>query len=331
MPDLIDTVQLQEIDDALVELFDITLPDGSSKVYLFNGMDDGTTNIYFPSENGVDLNEYISLPISIDGIESSSAGAQNRPTLSIANIPVLARSLTNNSDGTSDEETLKTLLEDNGIYSNQDLLNTKVTYRRTLFKHTYTQTDVAGWTTTTPTEFPKASYIIDRIADESPIIVGFELASPIDIEGVQLPQRVVIGRYCPWRYQGYELGYDGGCTWALDSNGIFFDVNDDVITRNISSINTFNSGSTYTLNANDNPPIRVKTTDNDHTQIWRLLRNAPAGKTPSQNSYYWYREDVCGKLINSCKIRFQGNTSDSDLDTSKSLPFGGFPGAKTFK
>ena len=49
MTDLIDTVQLQEIDDAYVELFDVTLPSGA-KVYIFNGLDDGTANIYFPSK-----------------------------------------------------------------------------------------------------------------------------------------------------------------------------------------------------------------------------------------------------------------------------------------
>ena len=50
MTDLIDTVQLQEIDDSYVELFDVTLPSGT-KVYLINGLDDGQNNIYFPQKN----------------------------------------------------------------------------------------------------------------------------------------------------------------------------------------------------------------------------------------------------------------------------------------
>ena len=44
MTNLIDTVQLPEIDYASVDLFDVTLPTGV-KVYLFNGLDDGTNNI----------------------------------------------------------------------------------------------------------------------------------------------------------------------------------------------------------------------------------------------------------------------------------------------
>ena len=65
MVDLIDTVQLQEIDDAYVELFDITLPSGT-KVYVFDGLDDGSNNIYFPQKTvsgGVyPLKEYFAIP-----------------------------------------------------------------------------------------------------------------------------------------------------------------------------------------------------------------------------------------------------------------------------
>ena len=331
MTDLIDTVQLQEIDDALIELFDITLPDGTTKIYLHNGLDQGDENIYFPNKAGNTLNEYISMPISISGVETSSSGAQARPTLSMANIPVLARTISNDGDGAEDEELLQDIFADNGFTSNEDFLNTRVEYRRTLFKHTYKVADVSGWTTTSPIEFPSVIYIVDRVSSEDNIFVQFELASPIDIEGVTLPNRVIIGKYCSWKYQGRNLNYEGGCTWDLDSRGRFFDKNDEIITKDISTINEWNSSSTYTLNTNDSPPIRVKTTSNNHTQIWRALRNVPANKSPLSNGFYWYREDVCGKLINSCKVRFQGNNNDTTLNTSQTLPFGGFPGARTYR
>ena len=109
MTDLIDTVQLQEINDAYVELFDVTLPSGS-KVYIFNGLDDGTNNIYFPQKNlsgGVyPLKEYFALPISIEGIDLNGAGAIARPSLRLANIPTLTRAISNNEDGINDEETV---------------------------------------------------------------------------------------------------------------------------------------------------------------------------------------------------------------------------------
>ena len=102
MSDIIDTVQLQETDDALITLFDITLPSGTV-IQVFNGLDDGSNNIYFPqkeiSGSVYPLKEYVAIPIEIEGIESSTAGASNRPTLSVANIPILSRSVVNNSDG----------------------------------------------------------------------------------------------------------------------------------------------------------------------------------------------------------------------------------------
>lgn len=328
MTDLIDTVQLQEIDDAYVELFDVTLPSGA-KVYLFNGLDDGTNNIYFP-EKIIDsststylLKEYFALPISIDGVEINGAGASPRPSLRVANIPTLTRSISNDEDGTNDEETLYSILVDEGLYKNENLLNTRIDYRRTLLSNVYNSGDSNP--SSAPVEFPSQTYIIDRVSSEDSIMVEFELASPIDVEGVKVPGRVVIGRYCVWRYQGGTLNNEGGCNWPLSGNGRFFNEKDELITRSISSIATWSNTNTYS--AND----KVKTTGDGHTQIWEALRAVPANKNPITNPSYWKRLDVCSKTLTGCKKRFQGNNSDDTLNTAISLPFGGFPGSRKFK
>ena len=110
MSDIIDTVQLQETAESLVTLFEVILPSGTV-AYFFDGLDDGTNNIYFPEKTITNsayvLKEYIAIPIGIEGIESSSSGASNRPTLSLANIPILARSISNNSDGVDDEKDMR--------------------------------------------------------------------------------------------------------------------------------------------------------------------------------------------------------------------------------
>lgn len=321
MTEIIDTVQLQEVGDALIELFEVTLPSGTV-VHLLNGMDGETDNIYFSDKTGTVLNEYVSFPLQIEGIEIKSSGVQNRPVLSVANIPSMTRGYGNTSSGSSDETTLLDILANEGFTTNEDLLNTRVVYRQTLFKYT----QKAGDTPEIPTEFPSATYIIDRVSTETNIFVQFELASPVDLEGLTLPNRVVIGKYCPWRYQGVALSGEGGCIWPLDSNGLFFDSNDDVISRaNASGIAQWQNNITY------NSGITVKTTTNNHTQLWQSLRFVPLNKNPEQNPVYWKRRDTCGKLINSCKIRFQGNNINSTLDTSVSLPFGGFPGSRSFK
>ena len=124
MSDVIDTVQLQETDDALVTLFDITLPSGTV-THFFDGLDDGTNNIFFPqkeiSGSTYPLKEYVAIPIQISGLEVTSAGAANRPTLSVANIPVLSRSVANNSDGVDDENDILDILTSEGITNNEDL------------------------------------------------------------------------------------------------------------------------------------------------------------------------------------------------------------------
>lgn len=333
MTDLIDTVQLQEIDDAYIELFDVTLPSGV-KVYLFNGLDDGRNNIYFPQKtldtddqsltyNKYPLKEYFAVPISIDGVEINGAGVSPRPSLRVANIPTLTRSISNNEDGVNDEETLYSILVDEGLLKNEDLLNTRIDYRRTLLSNTYDSGD--SHPTSSPVEFPSQTYIIDRVASEDSILVEFELASPIDVEGVKVPGRVVIGRYCVWRYQGGKLNNEGGCNWPLDGNGRFFDENDELITRSISSISTWSSTDTYSTDD------RVKTITSGHTQIWEATRTVPANKNPTSNPSYWKRLDVCSKTLTGCKKRFQGNNTNADLNTTISLPFGGFPGSRKFK
>jgi phage-related protein len=322
---LIESVQIQEVESALVELFELTLKNELT-IYLFNGLDEGENNIYFPSAtivNGVyPLNEYIAIPIQLEGIEITSSGALARPTLSTVNFPTLAKVYEDDNDGIDDETTLFDILESQGIRSNQDLLGSRLIYRRTLLKYTFTSQDTA--TSSPPVEFPSTKLIIDRVAAEDNMLVQFELANPMDIEGVVLPSRVIVGRYCPWRYQGRFLYGDGGCSWPVDSSGVFFDTDNNRITNTGTE---WTSASAYSVND------VVKTTDitTNYIQIWKAKRDVPADKNPIINPFYWYRLDMCGKTLTSCKVRFQNTGVDGEFDTEVPLPFGGFPGSKTFK
>jgi len=344
MSDIIDTVQLQETSDSLVILFDITLPSGNVARF-FDGLSDGSNNIYFPKKtitgSVYELQEYTAIPIEIEGMESSSSGASNRPTLRLANIPILAKSVASNNDGTNDEETMRDILLSEGINTAEDLLNSKVTIRTTLLSKTYSVSDSNP--SSPGAEFPSQTYIIDRISAENNIVVEFELANPMDIEGVTLPSRVVVGRYCPWKYQGHyypdrtknpvEASKDGGCIWPLDSNGRFFDEKDNVITKDITTIPTYNSNT-----SNDQRAIgyKTKTITDGHTEIWEAIQIVPAETSngqfnPRTARAYWKRLDVCGKTLTSCKIRFQGNNTNENLNTRFTLPFVGFPGSKQFR
>ena len=77
--------------------------------------------------------------------------------------------------------------------------------------------------------------------------------------------------------------------------------------------------------------------------VWKSTTNSNAGNTPSTTSPYWTREEGCGKTINSCRCRFQGEGSTSSggilgvirLISGKKtnnvlIPFAGFPGTARF-
>ena len=319
MTDLIDTVQELEIDDAYIELFDIELVwyNGSTRttqtIHLIDGLENGTYNLVMPYFNGSTnvWAEYLACPIALDGVSIDSSGAISRPTLSIANVVSLARNIsdypvsssntaqdgeTNFSGGGGYNSEADTLLNSLGITSNEQILGSKVTYRKTLRKNTYVKlesnsnpvyyayedkdTQQNGISTSdpvpSPKEFPTGRFIIDRVATETNLLVQFELVSPFDVEGLQIPNRYVIGKFCSWEYRG-ALNDDNtvkdttksGCTW---------------------------SGGGYTV---DGASTTARAAD-----------------------------DVCAKTIQACKLRFHGGaTAASNIP----LPFGGFPGSRKFK
>jgi len=309
MVDLIDTVQDQEIDDAYLELFDINLRWVNSSgtietalVHLIDGLDNNL-NLWMPYDNAGTLKwaEYVACPIEISGVAMSASGAAARPTLTIANVVSLVRSISSYTvnqdnefvgDGDSDESNFSgggsyngeadTILAELNIVKNEDILGSTVTHRKTLRKNTYVQISGTKYTyedrstavtgIPTPKEFPSGKYVLDRVSSENNLLVEFELSSPFDVQGVKIPNRYVIGKYCPWDYRGAAgtaNSVKSGCTW---------------------------NGGGFTI---DNDP----TTANSAT-------------------------DVCAKTVQACKRRFHGGANtDSDIP----LPFGGFPGSRKFK
>ena len=334
---LIDSVQTQEVDDSLIHLYEITFPAPYNEtVYLHNGLDfSGGTgeNIYFSTPDGTALNEYIAFPITVEGIEIKSGGGSTKPSLIMANLPVLGRSLVNNTDGIDDEETLEDIITSAELNTAEDFLYAKITCRTTLLKYT----NKVGDNPSLPIEYPKNVYTIDRVSTETASTIEFELTTPADLDDVMLPNRKVVGKYCSWEYQG-ALSGRGGCTYPKNSSNRFFDEYDQLLAVNInsSSIPTWSTSGTYA--AGD----RVKRVTPLGWQIFEAIF-ANSAKTPEEYPRTWKRIDICGKRLSSCKLRFQGITADLSadessllgtvpgneyLDTSVALPFGGFPGSK---
>ena len=116
------------------------------------------------------------------------------------------------------------------------------------------------------------------------------------------------------------------------------------------------SNKTYAVNSNDSLrneyviyPFANWSTESsiilaDTSTIWRNTRTIATAnnEVPEANSLFWEPGDSCGKLLKSCKSRYQAKPHNSagtlkntvpsvDKDTGRLLPFGGFPGSRKFR
>ena len=266
-------VQGHYIDSALVTLFEIEI-DGDY-AYFHAGLDENLAELQFVSIDGTTINTYSALPIVIDGMEIQADGAQSRPTITMANVTAVFKDAL-------------------GGLKNRDLIGKTLIRRQTFAKYLYGS--VPGSVTgSPPTEFPIREYIIDRISAETKTLVSFELASPFDLEGIQIPRRTIVGKYCSWAYQGfYSNPSYGACTWPLDSkvtvsntgktatvdHYFYFTLEDNPITAATYTYDLYNASTTYGQSA-----FVTDTTG----AAWQSLFADNTGNIPSASSSWWRR------------------------------------------
>ena len=164
--------------DAIVEMFDIDLEpitgDPADKFYFTNQIKPDNTKIQWQG------NIYEPLPILSGGYEKSTTGQIAQPSLTVANIM-----------GTFTQV----------IDSLDDLVGGKVTRRRTFGK--YLDGELQADTTQ---EFPIDIYYIERKVSENALSITWQLSSILDLEGLQLPRRIITQNYCQWRHRSSECG-----------------------------------------------------------------------------------------------------------------------------
>jgi len=226
MSDIIATdLQQLEPSSAFIDLFELALEDGQV-LYFHDGLEADLSTVQFrDNASPYALRTYTAMPVLMEGLEMASDGAPARPSFTVANILSMFSGLS-------------------GDFTNDDLIGSALVRRRTLKKHLHGES-AAGSAGTAPTEFPIIKYIIDRIASESNTMVVFEVAVPYDLEGIKLPRRVVVGKYCSWQYQGAAAN-KGGCSFPADSilfiksnlnddstrpHRAFFDIDDTLLFR----------------------------------------------------------------------------------------------------
>jgi lambda family phage minor tail protein L len=168
--------------DGIIEMFelDLQLITGSSadKFYFTNQIKPDGTKVQWKG------NIYEPLPISATGFERSTSGQIPQPSLTVANVFGTFTQVINSLD---------------------DLVGAKVTRRRTLGKY------LDGEPAANPNqEFPEDIYYIEQKTAENIIAITWTLVSVLDLEGLQLPRRIITQNFCKWKYRGSECGYTGG-------------------------------------------------------------------------------------------------------------------------
>jgi lambda family phage minor tail protein L len=308
---------------AIIELFELQLNtaiQGSNTIYRFHAGTNATGN------NGNVVwagNTYQAFPIEAEGFEYSGNGQLPRPKIRVSNIL-----------GTITAIILTTPLE-----------GAKVTRIRTMARYldavNFSGSVNPYGTPDSTAEFPREVYFIDRKSAETRDVVEYELAAAFDLIGVRAPKRQCISNICQWVYRSAECGYDpvGPAARPLREHYAGSGYSEG---RNINSGGQFNA-SFYRSTYGDVASSYTLETCNQHFRnygIWEGRLGNAAGMFdanyylityPDLKILVYFNEknqgvtsatlDVCGKRLNSCKIRF-GATAQ--------LPFGSYPGVGTY-
>lgn len=177
------TSQIQSLEPtAVIELYTVDLTAlGGSVLYFHAGTNELKENIVWQGQT------YIRYPIEVEGFEINGQGTLPRPKLRVSNVL----------------STVTTLLL---LYD--DLAGAIVTRKRTLRKFLdAVNFDGGNADADSAAEFPDDIYYIDRKTVENREVCEFELASVLDLAGVELPRRQIVSNLCTWRYRGGECGY----------------------------------------------------------------------------------------------------------------------------
>ena len=178
--------------DAIVEMYDIDLSPitgDANDIYYF-------TNQLKPDSSAIEWkgNTYDALPIISTGYERNTTGQIAQPSLTVANIL----------------GTFSTAIADY-----DDLVGAKITRRRTFAK--YLDGEPLADTTQ---EFPVDIFYIERKVEESALVISWQLNSVMDLEGLQLPRRVITQNHCLWKYRSSECSYTGPPIFTKDDEMI---------------------------------------------------------------------------------------------------------------
>lgn len=279
-------ISLYELDSRFVS--------NNGSLYRFHA---GVNGVYKPIVfNGL---EYTPFPIEVVDRAIEGSGGLPRPKLRASNINGFISQM---------------------LLSQGDLTGAKFIIRRVFARFI----DAVNWPenanpygTPDPTAaYDDEIYYVNRKVTENPEMVELELATPLELDNVVLPNRPLLATLCSFRYRDAETcGYSGEP--VMDRFGKKFTVAaPDGYGYTLSSQGAWNSGSTYQIG--DWVTIL---SENDFTYGQILVYVCSKANTtgninnPQFNPTNWIA-DACPRSILGCKGHFPTGP----------LPFGGAPG-----
>lgn len=329
----IDFSRLQANFEMLKDLYGINL--GADTIYRFCPMKNLSNPVYWQG------NAYQPLPVKMEGFEQQSDGRLPRPKMSIANPEGLFSKI---------------------VRSNNDFSNCKVTRKRTFArfldddnfqnrnlnekgKNPFGEADPDS-------HYPDDVYYINKKASENKDAIVFELVSALELEGSDIPARVVFSSFCAWTYRcSIGCGYKG---LAIENSEgkLLTDYNPSLYPNGVSDIpewSSFGENGTQEIPAGYSKGSLIKITPRNSTNPYKVTvsvflcikdHSLARDHHPFLDPSIWVK-DECGKTVDSCKLRFfsSGNPTQQDKlkatrskadQTHPGLRFGGFIGTERY-
>ena len=322
---------------SLVTLFEIDATDLALDAGLINQSDVDNGGLIFRFHNNIKIgktsiiwngDEYFAAPITAEGFEISAKGTLPTPRIS----------LTTNEDGIPFLSILK-----EKIRQLNDLVGAKVTRIKTFAKYLDAANFVdnntpEGFSPDPNTEFPRDEYYIDRKSNEDKYGITFELASILDVEGLQLPRNIVTTDKCRFNYRGcgclYEYasnrvesihGKESESSMPTEAPPVANSKNEKILDiiqiATITVKGKWQRGLTYTKG-------QAIFIEKKGIKYYFVCKVASTTNAPPSSDWV---EDSCSRTVTGCKLRFSEKYSQvsdplNGTQIKGVLPFGGYAG-----
>lgn len=266
-------------------------------LYFVDGQATSYQSLVFNSQS------YLPFPIITKGMTADGQGKVSRPSIIAANINGFVSNL---------------------LLPNGNLVGAKIIRRRVFARFLDAVNFVNGinpYGAPNPSAaYPDEIWIVNRKIKEDQQQVEWEMASPIELDGIRLPRRQITATVCGFiKYRDPDTcGYNG--LPVADRNGkLFVGGAGTYGFTTLTDQGEYDSATTYNAGDFVNVPSPIPQFSGLPV-LFVCLANGTVGNqnSPINNPSLWV-QDACPKSLGACKLRFP----------NQPLRYGGFPGVST--